>query len=98
MNVVITGSTKGIGLGMAREFLKRGHKVVISSRGQAAVDQAITELSSDYPADMIAGQPCDVSDFSQVQALWDAAVAAFGSVHRKLAGRGGISDQRIQRP
>ena len=28
--VVITGSTRGIGLGMANEFLNRGHQVVIS--------------------------------------------------------------------
>ncbi len=80
MNVVITGSTKGIGLGMAREFLQRGHKVVISSRGQQAVDDAIALLGANYPADHIAGQPCDVADFSQVQALWDAGVNAYGSV------------------
>ena len=40
MNVVITGSTKGIGLGMAREFVRLGHNVVVSSRRQAAVDAA----------------------------------------------------------
>ncbi len=60
MNVVITGSTKGIGLGMARAFLERGHSVVISSRGQAAVDKAVAELSQDFPTEKIAGQPCDV--------------------------------------
>ena len=28
--VVITGGTRGIGLGMAKEFLSRGHNVVIT--------------------------------------------------------------------
>jgi NAD(P)-dependent dehydrogenase (short-subunit alcohol dehydrogenase family) len=80
MNVVITGSTKGIGLGMAREFLQRGHKVVISSRGQQAVDDAVAKLSADFPADHVAGQTCDVSDYNQVQQLWNACVMTFGRV------------------
>lgn len=94
MNVVITGSTKGIGLGMAREFLNRGHSVVISSRGQPAVDAAVTELAADFPADRIAGQPCDVADFEQVQALWDAGIAAFGSIDEWInnAGRDGMQE------
>ncbi|MEZ5071325.1 MAG: hypothetical protein R2751_10240 [Bacteroidales bacterium] len=29
---MITGSTRGIGLGLAREFLVRGHRVVINGR------------------------------------------------------------------
>jgi len=32
--VVITGSTKGIGLGLAVEFLKRDCSVVVSGRGK----------------------------------------------------------------
>lgn len=31
-NVLITGSTKGIGFALAREFLKAGDNVIISSR------------------------------------------------------------------
>ena len=94
MNVVITGSTKGIGLGMAREFLQRGHQVVISSRGQAAVDAAVAQLARDFPADRIAGHACDVADFGQVQALWDASVAAFGTVDEWInnAGRDGMQE------
>jgi short-subunit dehydrogenase len=92
MNVVITGSTKGIGFGMAREFLKRGHAVMISSRGQEAVDKAIATLRKEFPQAKIAGQPCDVGEFAQAQALWDAAVAALGRVDIWVnnAGRDGI--------
>jgi len=94
MNVVITGSTKGIGLGMAREFLKRGHGVVISSRGQEAVDDAIAQLSTDFPADKITGQPCDVGDFEQVQALWNKGAKVFGRIDIWVnnAGRDGIQE------
>ena len=100
MNIIITGSTKGIGLGMAREFLRRGHNVVISSRGQAAVDQAINELSAEFSRDMLAGQPCDVADYGQVQALWDAGIAAFGSVDYWInnAGRDGLQKNFAEMP
>ena len=95
MNIVITGSTKGIGLGMAREFLKRGHNVVISSRGQAAVDKAVTELGAEFAPDMVTGQPCDVGVFDQVQALWDAAAAKFGTVDYWINNAGIDGDQEL---
>ena len=60
MNVVITGSTKGIGCGMAREFLKRGHNVVISSRRPDAVEQVAKDLRSIDPSLTVAGVACDV--------------------------------------
>ena len=80
MHVVITGSTKGIGLGLAREFLKRGHDVVISSRGPADVERVVAELQAVYPGRKVVGKACDVADYAQVQALWAAAAAGLGSV------------------
>jgi len=75
--IVITGSTRGIGKGLATEFLKRGHQVVVTGRSQAAVDQAVAELE---PLGPVLGQPCDVRDYAAVQAVWDAAVKRFGHV------------------
>ena len=78
--VVIVGSTRGIGLGLAREFLARGCQVMISGRGQAAVDEAVAQLAAGGGGDRVAGQPCDVTRREQVQALWDAARARWGRV------------------
>lgn len=78
--VVITGSTRGIGLGMAREFRARGHDVVLSSRGQAAVDAAVAALMQQPGSGRVIGLACDVGDRMAVQALWDGAVAALGGV------------------
>jgi NAD(P)-dependent dehydrogenase (short-subunit alcohol dehydrogenase family) len=78
--IVITGSTRGIGYGMAHAFLERGCAVTISGRTQQAVDHAIHPLSQKYMRDRIFGHPCDVSDPQQVQALWDAARHRFGRV------------------
>jgi NAD(P)-dependent dehydrogenase (short-subunit alcohol dehydrogenase family) len=80
MNVVITGSTRGIGLGMAREFLKRDHAVMVSSRDAAAVNATVARLRGEFPQTRVAGHACDVGDFAQVQSLWDAAAAALGRV------------------
>lgn len=80
--VVITGSTQGLGLGYAREFLRRGHHVVVSGREPARVEAAIAKLAADCEgsASRLAGRACDVSSLAQVQALWDFAVERFGRV------------------
>ena len=77
--VVITGSTKGIGRGLAEGFLKLGHNAVISSRNQADVDKVTQELAT-TGAGKCSGIACDISDKSQLQALWDHAVSEFGTV------------------
>lgn len=78
--IVITGSTRGIGYGMADEFLKLGCAVMVSSRTQAAVDQAVTALAAKHGPERVAGHVCDVTCFEQVQALWEAAHARWGKV------------------
>lgn len=79
-SIVITGSTRGIGFGLADAFLRLGCQVMLSGRQQPAVDQALTRLAERFPAERIAGQPCDITDIDQVQRLWDAAKARFGQV------------------
>lgn len=78
--VVITGSTRGIGLGLATAFLNLGCRVMVSSRTADAVARARDHLQQSFPADAVGGHPCDVTDITQVQSLWDAAVAQFGQV------------------
>jgi NAD(P)-dependent dehydrogenase (short-subunit alcohol dehydrogenase family) len=76
--VVITGSTRGIGYGLAEEFLKRGHAVAISGRSQGSVDRAVEKLAAGYGSDRIHGQPCDVTSIEQVETLWDSTFRRFG--------------------
>jgi NAD(P)-dependent dehydrogenase (short-subunit alcohol dehydrogenase family) len=78
--IVITGSTRGIGLGLATEFLKRGCQVTINGRSQTSVDQALELLKKGFDPANIVGGPGDVSDFHTHQGLWDTAVEAFGQV------------------
>ena len=78
--ILITGSTRGIGFGLAENFLRMGHQVVINGRSQDSVERAVKELSAAYPVERIEGVPGDMGEFSQVQGLWKAAAARFGVV------------------
>jgi NAD(P)-dependent dehydrogenase (short-subunit alcohol dehydrogenase family) len=77
--VVITGSTRGIGRGLASEFLSRGCQVTISGRSPDDVDATVAELSHSAPG-RVAGLACEVTDAGNLKALWDTAMAEFGRV------------------
>ena len=78
--IVITGSTRGIGFALARAFVKRGCKVVISGRKQSSVDVAIKNLRGEFPSELVMGFSCDVTEYDQVEKLWEKSIEKFGSV------------------
>lgn len=79
-NVVITGSTRGIGLGLAREFLARGHVVMISGRAPATVQAVVADLEAEFQGARVGGHACDVTSIESIQKLWDSARTQFGTV------------------
>ncbi len=78
--IVITGSTRGIGFGLAESFLARDCAVMISGRSREGVNLAIEELQSRFPEDRVFGHPCDVRDPEQLQSLWNEAMSRFGKI------------------
>jgi len=79
-SVIITGSTKGIGRGMAENFLKRGCRVVISSRTESDVQKVSADLAKTYGRENVMGKACDITSPEALTALFEAGAAAFGSV------------------
>jgi len=77
---VITGSSRGIGFGLADVALSLGHNVVVSGSRPASTDKAVTELAVKHGTQRMLGLACDVTEAAQVQALWDAAVQRFSQV------------------
>jgi NAD(P)-dependent dehydrogenase (short-subunit alcohol dehydrogenase family) len=90
---VVTGGASGIGNALARRFASEGARVVIGDVEAAALERAVSELRASG-AD-VEGVVTDVTDPAQMQALGDAAVAAFGGVHvfcnNAGVGGGGLS-------
>lgn len=75
----MTGSTRGIGRGLAEAFLGQGCRVIVSGRSAESVRSAVSALGSPG-ADRLHGVPCDVSVLADVQAPWDSACQRFGGV------------------
>lgn len=73
MNVVITGSTRGIGYGLAEEFLKAGHNVLINGRDRMVCADVYNRLKSKYPDCEIHIYACDVTCYNSVDRMcWEA--------------------------
>jgi NAD(P)-dependent dehydrogenase (short-subunit alcohol dehydrogenase family) len=73
---VVTGSSRGLGLAIARAYAREGAAVVISSRSLAAAEPAAAELRAQGKrAQAVA---CDVAERAQVEALADFAMTSFG--------------------
>ncbi|GAA1576364.1 SDR family oxidoreductase [Actinomadura kijaniata] len=88
--VVVTGGTRGIGLGLARAFLDRGCRVAVCGRAAGSVDRALAELDA---GDRAVGLPCDTSRRDQVRALWETAAGAFGRIDHWI-NNAGVSTAR----
>ncbi|MFM0716188.1 SDR family oxidoreductase [Paraburkholderia strydomiana] len=76
---VITGAGSGFGRAFAQKGAALGMKLVLADVNPDALAQTVDALRGNG-ADAI-GVPTDVSDPAQVEALAQAALAAFGKVH-----------------
>jgi 3-oxoacyl-[acyl-carrier protein] reductase len=81
---LVTGGSKGIGLEIARSLSASGVDVVICSRSQQSLDQAIVELSSPPkdgpPNGKVFGHVTDVSSSVEVARLFEFVHREFGSL------------------
>ena len=77
--VVITGSTKGLGLELARGFLANGDEVVVTSRDETRVREAVDGLRTDF-GERVSGVAADVSRAESVDALTAFASEQMGGV------------------
>lgn len=75
---IVTGSSRGIGLGIALRLAREGMRIVVNSRSPEAVETAAAALRS-LGATVLA-VPADVGRTSEVNRLFDATLQAFGRV------------------
>ncbi|WP_413719971.1 SDR family NAD(P)-dependent oxidoreductase [Silicimonas sp. MF1-12-2] len=75
---VITGGSKGIGLGIARTFAREGANVLVNARDSKALEAAARAISDDFGTTAIP-VAADVSTAEGCEAIIKAAAAAGGA-------------------
>lgn len=76
---VVTASSDGIGFSIAKKLGFEGAKVVVSSRKQANVDEAVKLLKSEGISD-VHGVTCHVAKATDRKKLFEEAVKTFGGI------------------
>jgi 3-hydroxybutyrate dehydrogenase len=77
---LVTGSTSGIGLGIARTLAARGANLVLNGFGDAAqIDALRAELAKDHGV-TVRNDGADMSRPEAIAAMMDKALSEFGSV------------------
>jgi 3-oxoacyl-[acyl-carrier protein] reductase len=77
---LITGSTRGIGLAVARAILAADGFAMITGRTRESVDEAVYALQATGVGDRVAGCVLDVGNATSASAAVDATLAAFGGL------------------
>ena len=91
---LVTGSSRGIGRGIAIAFAKAGADVVINYAGSAgAAEEAVAEIQA-HGQKAIAIQ-ADCGDKASVDAMFDAAMKEFGRIDILVNNAGTSQDKDI---
>ena len=81
---VVTAATKGIGFAIAERLAAEGAAVVLSSRKQAQVEEAVAAIRQSCSGARVAGIVCHVAKADHRKALIDFALATFGGARRTI--------------
>jgi NAD(P)-dependent dehydrogenase (short-subunit alcohol dehydrogenase family) len=72
---IVTGASRGIGLGIAAELVQQGARVCVTARGREALDAAVAELGGPDAAIAVAGKADDAGHQEEAVA---STIEAFG--------------------
>lgn len=77
---IVTGSTQGLGFAIAKRLCQDGARVMISSRKQENVDQALKEIREEGLGNNVTGTVCHVANKDDRKALIEKTVEQFGGI------------------
>jgi 3-hydroxybutyrate dehydrogenase len=78
---LVTGSSSGIGLGIAKEFVRQGCKVVLNSfEAPEKVQSVVDEIKQEFPTAEVVYVQADMSKTDQIKNLVKEAVKNYGGV------------------
>ena len=93
---VVTGASRGLGRAIALAFAEQGADVVLGARSRADLEAVAREIEAKGRRAVV--QPTDVTDFGQIRALADAAVARLGRIDVWVNNAGGFTEEPGARP
>jgi len=94
VRVLVTGGSRGIGLGIARVFARAGASVAVSARSADDLARAVAELDG-LGDGVVLAVPGDVADRAGAAAMVAAAVEAFGGLDVLCANAGIFPEARL---
>lgn len=89
MHIFITGGTRGIGHGLVREFLKRGHQVSFTGTSEKSINKSVQDLIGEYVALI-----CDVRYRDMIETAAKLAIDKFGDIDVWL-NNAGVDQDRL---
>ena len=93
---LVTGGAGGIGAATAARLLREGACVMLADRDGAAVEQVSEGFAGQFGKDVVRAVTCDVTDESQVKAMFDACAREFGGLDVLVANAGIASSAPIE--
>ena len=90
--VVVTGASRGIGLGIAERFAREGAKICVSANERTVLDVGAHLRDAGYDA---IGIEADVTDKAQVKGLYAEVAAKLGEVDVSVQNAGVITIARL---
>lgn len=87
--VVVTGGSRGIGLGIARAFAEENAKVTMIARSAAALHEAATELAAETSKEAIYAITADATNPAEISKAFTDTVKRWGRIDVVVANAGG---------
>src|SRR4051794_11009206 len=87
---VVTGGSRALGAGTARQLARNGVRVVVNGRDQQAIDAVVASIRSD--GGQAIGVAADCTDAAALAHLREETQAAFGPADILVAFAGGLGE------
>ena len=89
---IVTGGTRGIGMGIVKRFIEEGAVVVLCGSREETASRALTAVRAEYPDAVVEGIWPKLTDKSSVEEAFAGVVRKFGRLD-VLVNNAGISQR-----
>jgi NAD(P)-dependent dehydrogenase (short-subunit alcohol dehydrogenase family) len=87
-HVLVTGGSRGIGLGIARRVAEKGANLTLIARDQNQLSEASDQLTNEFGCRSL-GLSSDVRDYEALEDRVQQAVDELGPIHHLICGAAG---------